>query len=62
MSGQELHARPAALKTPLFGRTSGFLVRPDRGAIKKRHPQLDPVTLLRQFQQTLPHAMAGSSG
>src|SRR5690348_10730340 len=48
---------------PLFGsvsllqRTRGFLVRPDRGAVEKRHPQFDAVALLRQFQQTLPHAM-----
>ena len=57
MSGQELHARRAALKIPLFGRTSGFLVGSDGAAIEKRHPQLDPVALLRQFQQTVPCAM-----
>jgi hypothetical protein len=58
VSGQEPHARPAVLKTPFFGRTSGFLVGPDGGAVEERHPQLDPLALLRQFQQTLPDAMA----
>ena len=57
MSGQAPHACPAALKIPLFGRTSGFLVRPDRGAVEERHPQLEPLALLRLFQQTLPDAM-----
>jgi hypothetical protein len=58
VSGQAPHACPAALKIPLFGRTSGFLVGPDRGAVEECHPQLDPIALLRLFQQTLPHAMA----
>ena len=31
---------------------------PDRGAVEERHPQLDPLTLLRPVQQTLPNAMA----
>ena len=57
MSGQALHACRAALKIPLFGRTSGFLVCPDRGAIKERHSQPDPVAVLRQFQQTVPDTM-----
>ena len=30
----------------------------DRGAVEKRHPQLDPLALLRPLQQTLPNAMA----
>ena len=58
MSDQEPHARPAALKIPLFCRTSGFLVSSDRGAVEERHPQLDPLALLRLLQQTLPNAMA----
>ena len=57
MSGQAPHACPAVPKTPLFCRTSGFLVGPDRGAIEKRHPQLDPLELLRPLQQTLPNTM-----
>ena len=30
---------------------------PDRGAVKERHPQLEPLALLCLLQQTLPHAM-----
>jgi hypothetical protein len=48
VSGQAPHACPAVLKIPLFGRTSGFLVGPDRGAVEERHPQLDPIALLRK--------------
>jgi hypothetical protein len=58
VSGQAPHACPAVAKTPLFCRTGGFLVGPDRGAIEERHPQLDPLALLRPRQQTLPSAMA----
>ena len=29
----------------------------DRAAVEERHPQLEPLALLRQFQQTLPYAM-----
>ena len=58
MSGQVLHAGPAALKIPLFGRTSGLLVGPDGAAVEERHPQLDPLALLRPVQQALPNAMA----
>src|SRR3954449_9713928 len=43
--------------SPLFGRTRGFLVRPDRAAVEERHAQRDAVALLRQLQQTLPYAM-----
>jgi hypothetical protein len=57
VSGQALHAGPALLKTRLFGRTSGLLVSPDGGAVEERHPQLDPLALLRLVQQTLPNAM-----
>ena len=46
MSGQALHAGPAALKIPLFGGTSGLLVGPEGGAVEKRHAQLDPRALL----------------
>ena len=58
MSGQAPHARLAALKAPFFGRTCGLLVGADRGPVEESHPQLDPVALLRPFQQTLPHTMA----
>jgi hypothetical protein len=57
VSGQALHVYPAPLKIPLFCRTSGFLVGSDRGAVEERHPQLEPLTLLRLLQQTLPYAM-----
>jgi hypothetical protein len=53
-----LHAGRALLKIPLFGRTSGLLVGPDGAAVEERHPQLDPLALLRPVQQTLPNAMA----
>src|SRR4051812_2479296 len=43
--------------SPLFGRTRGFLVRPDRAAVEERHAQRDAVALLRQLHQTLPYAM-----
>jgi len=29
----------------------------DRGAVEERHPQLEPLALLRLFQQTLPDAV-----
>ena len=54
-AGQELHAHRAVLKSPLFGRTRGFLVRPDGGAVEEGHPQLHPGAVLRFLQQTLPH-------
>ena len=57
MSGQALHAGLAALKIPLFGRTSGLLVGPDGAAVEERHAQLDPLALLRPLQQTLPNAV-----
>jgi len=58
VSGQALHAGPALLKIPLFGRASGLLVGPDGAAVEERHPQLDPLALLRPVQQALPNAMA----
>ena len=57
MSGQALHAHRAALQSPLFRRTRRFLVRSDGAAVEERHPQLEPLALLRQFQQTLPYPM-----
>ena len=57
MSGPAPHVYPAARKIPLFCRTSGFLVRPDGGAVEERHAQLEPLALLRQLQETLPHTM-----
>jgi len=58
VSGQALHAGPALLKLPLFGRTSGLLMGPDGGAVEERHPPLDPLAPLRPLQQTLPNTMA----
>jgi len=56
-AAQRLTLIPLRGRRPLFGRTGGFLVRPDRAAVEERHPQLEPLALLRQLHQTLPHAM-----
>src|SRR3978361_161155 len=39
---------------PPFGRSRGLLMRPNAGAVEKRHPQFDAALLLGQLQETLP--------
>src|SRR4051812_8638431 len=50
-------ASRAVLVAPFF-RARRFLVRPDAGAVQKRHPTLDP-TRLGQAQPPLPDAQVG---
>src|SRR3954451_12618926 len=57
-SGLGLHAHRAPGRWPPFFRARRFLVRPDAGAIEKRHPELDPA-LLGQEQQPLPDTQVG---
>src|SRR3954471_16104891 len=56
-TGPGLHDDPAPPKSPLSSGTSRFLMRPDAGAVQKRHPKLDPA-LLAEEKQLLPHAQA----
>src|SRR5690349_10400501 len=50
-------ASRAVLVAPFF-RARRLVVRPDAGAIEKRHPELDPA-LLGEEKQLLPHAQVG---
>src|SRR3954453_19004322 len=52
-SGPALHAHRAPGWWPPFFRPRRLVVRPDAGAVQKRHPELDPV-LLGQEPQPLP--------
>src|SRR5215210_4517528 len=54
-SAPALHAGPAQLETPFSGGPGRFLMRPDAGAVEKRHPELN-VALLDQGQKLLPDA------
>src|SRR3954451_22974796 len=56
-TGPGLHDDPAPPKSPLSSGAGRFLMRPDAGAVQKRHPELDPA-LLGEEQQALPHAQA----
>src|SRR3712207_7474474 len=40
-SGPGLHDSLAPLQTPFSSGTGRFLMRPDTGAVQKRHPELD---------------------
>src|SRR3954447_2488744 len=53
-SGPALYGCPAQLECPFSGRSGRFLMRPDAGAVQKRHPKLDP-TLLGQTQHLVNH-------
>src|SRR4051812_42055541 len=57
-TGPGLHDDPAPPKSPLSSGAGRFLMRPDAGAVQKRHPKSDPA-LLGEEQQALPHAQAG---
>src|SRR4051812_14674176 len=54
-NGPALHAHRAPGWWPPFFRARRLVVRPDAGAVQKRHPELDPA-LLGQEPQPLPHA------
>src|SRR3954467_15675884 len=57
-TGPGLHDDPAPPRSPLSSGTGRFLMRPDAGAVQKRHPELDPARL-GETQQALPHAQVG---
>src|SRR3954464_15949593 len=57
-TGPGLHDDPAPPKSPLSSGAGRFLMRPDAGAVQKRHPELDPA-LLGEEQQALPDTQAG---
>src|SRR3954447_12290507 len=56
-TGPGLHDDPAPPKSPISSGAGRFLMRPDAGAVQKRHPKSDP-TLLGEEQQPLPDAQA----
>src|SRR4051794_40063700 len=56
-TGPGLHDDPAPPKSPLSSGAGRFLMRPDAGAVQKRHPELDPA-LLGEEQQALPDTQA----
>src|SRR5215207_8137184 len=57
-SGPAPHAHRAPCCWPPFFRARRLVVRPDAGAIEKRHAKLD-ASLLGQEQKPLPHAQVG---
>src|SRR4051795_11526178 len=57
-TGPGLHDDPAPPESPLSSGAGRFLVRPDAGAVQKRHPELDPARLGEE-QQALPDTQAG---
>src|SRR3954454_2296857 len=57
-SGPARHAHLALCWWPPFFRARRLVVRPDAGAVQKRHPELDPV-LLGQEPQPLPDTQVG---
>src|SRR3954471_966906 len=57
-TGPGLHDDPAPPKSPLSSGAGRFLMRPDAGAVQKRHPKSDPA-LLGEEQQALPDTQAG---
>src|SRR3954464_14679595 len=60
-TGPGLHDDPAPPKSPLSSGAGRFLMRPDAGAVQKRHPELDPA-LLGEEQQALPHTPRARGG